>query len=332
MPKIESIRDRFDSPIKLDDYLSNQDKILIIRAVGGIGDVLISRMLFEDLKALKPSIEVCYAVQPIFFPLVQDHPFIDRVLDCNNIKLTEWPFFRDITHKAGTYEAATMPFIDKHRTDVWAEYIGYELKNHEGHMHLDEEDITWGKAFIKPSDKPRIGISPISAHASKDWGIEKFQKLINRIGDKAEIYIFHNSNLDLEGDNCHKLLDLTFRQWIAAVDELDMMVTVMTANFNIANMLHKPTIAIAGAEDLDIYGKYFPELVPIQRHRKDGEEWEHCPCWRASGWCAYDSVKQYPRKCIRSITVDEVYAEVEKLISKLKGGVQLSWNGVGGKV
>ena len=329
MPRVESLKDRFDSPIKLESYLANQDKILIVRTVGGIGDVLISRMLFEDLKALKPSVEICYAIQPPFFPLVQDHPFIDRVLDCNNIKLTEWPFFRDITNKAGAYEAATMPYVDKHRTDIWAEYIGYELEHHEGHMRISEEDKAWGKAFIKPSDKPRIGISPISAHASKDWGIEKFQELINRIGDKAEVYIFHDSNLDLDGDNCHKLLNLNFRQWISAINELDAIVTVMTATFNIANVLHKPTIAIAGAEDLDIYGKYFPELIPIQRHRKDGDEWEHCPCWRAAGWCAYDGAKQYPRKCIKSITVDEVYTKLEELISEKKCGVQLLGNGEG---
>src|SRR3972149_1321943 len=65
----------------LKDFWENRDKILIVRAVGGVGDILMHRMIFEGLKEVMPTAEIHFACPRRYHDLVNDHPLIDVVLN-----------------------------------------------------------------------------------------------------------------------------------------------------------------------------------------------------------------------------------------------------------
>jgi len=54
-------------------------KILVIQQKM-IGDVLVSSILFEPLKKKYPNAEVHYILNSHTYPVVQEHPFIDKFI------------------------------------------------------------------------------------------------------------------------------------------------------------------------------------------------------------------------------------------------------------
>ena len=302
------------------------NKILIKRSLGGIGDILVHRMIFEDLynalnKNRKAEIDV--AVQPHFIQLLIDHPYISQVLDINRVEESKYLHVVDTTNVAGTYEYwhishdySRKPWISLHRSDIWAEKaIGIQLKHHEGHINFFEnekkEQNVWREENI--GDSLALGLTTKTAARHKDWSIKNWQKLIEAINNEypnIKIFIFGASKIDLKG--AAFVETDTFRKWMYLVALMDFIITPATGLFNLANLLHKPTISIFGNEDLRIFGKYFPESISIQRRRDtNGEKWSHCPCWR-SDVCAYGYEDGVP-KCLRDIGVTEVMEAFRKL-------------------
>jgi len=285
-----------------------KSEALIIRQQGGIGDILNTRMLFQDLKA-KLRKKITYAIPPEFFPLVADHPHIDRVVNYLETEREGFGFCKDITNKCGEYEQAKAPDVDMHRSDIWARHIGIELKHHDMLINFSREELRFASQVLENVAKPIVAIQPISFHPSKDWPLDRWQELVDAIVNDYGfgVVCFHSQSLPLRnvlmlGGN------INLREWMTITSLCDYVITVATAMFCLANGLHKPTVAIFGCEDLDIYGKYFSEMIPIQRHRKNGDGWPDCPCWSAWKECKRNNGKEnvFPPPCLDDINVSEV--------------------------
>ena len=63
--------------LSLKEFYDKRENILICRNVGGLGDILMHRMLFEDFKLAMPNCKVHFACPAHFHIVVKDHPFID---------------------------------------------------------------------------------------------------------------------------------------------------------------------------------------------------------------------------------------------------------------
>jgi len=297
-------------------HRGRKKEILIMRRQGGIGDILNSRMMFEDIKKSYPDKGLVYAVPEEFIPLVSDHPFIDKVLDWEHISTMGWYIFADITNRCGEYEHRHMPNVDKHRSDIWAESAGIKLTNHNMHISFNDGEIEFAKGILEGITKPIVTIQPVSAHPSKDWPMDRWQEVVDIISKNYgfSIICFHNKELPIKnvimmGGN------VNLREWMAITSQCDHVITVATSMYCLANGLHKPTVAIFGCEDLDIYGRYFPEMVPVQRHRKNSDGWGDCPCWQAWKGCRKNDNKPvYPPPCLSSITVDEVMKGFDRCV------------------
>ena len=294
-----------------------KDRILILRHWGGVGDILNTRMIFYDLKRTCPNYEITYAIPPNLFPLIQDHPYIDRYIDFSKVKLEEYGFYANISTVCGEYESKKVPYVDKHRSDIWANSFGLKLTRHEMDIQFDISELRWADRWWKShglNDEIVVGLAPISAHPCKNLEPEKTQELIYTLNMYGiRVILFHNQDTPFE--MCLKPR-LSLREWMVLVNKCDFIITVATSMFCLANGLHKPTIAIFGNEDLDIYGKYFPEMIPIQRHRKKDPDWQPCPCWQGLNCKIKKGV--YPPPCIQSITVGEIMNHVHKLVKRLQ--------------
>jgi len=304
-------------------YLKQNKDIFVMRAQGGVGDILNSRMIFEDLKNLT-NMKITYAIPERYIPLVIDHPYLDEVIESDSVNVKDYLFRKDITNRCGLYENRVKPNVDKHRSDIWAEHIGLNLTNHKMHIGFYKEELKFANKVMKPyRRKMKIGIQPVSFHPSKNWEIEKWQKLIDQIKAKhkdCEIICFHDKPIALK--NVVVMNNFDLREWMVVVNKCDYIITVATSMYCLANGLHKPTVAIFGCEDLDIYGKYFPEMIPIQRHRKHNDNgWGSCPCWNAWWTCTVNGRKfsptdDKPPLCLQDITVDEVMKGFEQCLNQ----------------
>ena len=304
-------------PPTLSNYLDNSNKILIIRRQGGAGDILMTRMLFFDIKRTSHGNKVYYACPKNYWPLVQDHPYIDGLLDCFTVDRNSYGYVSDLTDQCGLYETTVAPFIDKHRSDIWANHIGIKLTQHEGHLSFTEPELTQAKNRLQelnPEGKPTCVISPITAHPGKDLPLSLVSAVCGGLKDLGYLPIlFHTHPIEIEG--VHSIHHIGLREWMALVSLCDVGITAATATYCLLNLLHKPTVACFGCEDLEIYGRYFPEMLPVQRHRYDRNGWDNCPCWCC--WqCSYKTPGKYPPACIESMTPDEVLGTFERLIGQ----------------
>lgn len=284
--------------------------VLIKRAAGGIGDILMHRMLFKDLKKNFEDKELTLAIPEQYIPLVVDHPYIDRIISIDEIHKNRYGKTFNTLGKAGAYEFAQMPFVNKHRSDIWANYLGIELTEHEGYLTFTPDELSFADDFIDSFNGDlNVGIAPITAHPSKDISKRKIKKIISRL-DRAgcRCFVFNDKPLGFR-DSVDVNLDL--RHWMAVTAKMDVVVTLATSMFHLANLLHKPTVAIFGVEDLSVFGKYFPEMVAVQRSREE-PDWPFCPCWNSRDCKLRESDMRdsYPPECLKSITAKEVYEKV----------------------
>ena len=119
-------------------YWSIKDKICIYRTCGGYGDILMSRMIFEDFKKKYPHFHITYAVPQTYLEITKDHPYIDDVIDLAKLDKNQYNSIFNITHNCLRYEVSTGKDCDKNRSDIWAESFGLSLENHN--MHLPNLD------------------------------------------------------------------------------------------------------------------------------------------------------------------------------------------------
>jgi len=156
--------------------------------------------------------------------------------------------------------------------------------------------------------KEYILISPFSTNTLKDWGINKYKILCQRLSIKNDIIITGSKNSmeklkEIKGNNPRININ---------VDNLNRIPTlVYYASLFIGNdsgishiafkMKKKMLLILTGA----FYGKYFP----LEGFLNVAYVYEKMECFNCKLKCIFDTPK-----CIYNITVDEVLLKVHKLL------------------
>jgi ADP-heptose:LPS heptosyltransferase len=311
---------------RFDRFAKTTGRMLIRRTIGGIGDILMHRMLLQDLRSAAPGVSVSMALPKKLLSLVTDHPFIDQALRVDRVNPDDYAFVYDTTHVAGGYEYHLvrdgLP-VDRHRSDIWAAEMGITLTRHEMLLSFTDEERGAARDILAPSEgAPTVAVAPRTASPHKDWTDKAWAELLRElVAAGYHPVVFHDKPLHKCFKGTHAT-GLSLRNWMATVDACDYVITLATGMFCLANGLHKPTLALFGCEDLEVFGRYFPEMMAIQRRAEHGSEWKGCPCWRNE--CA-----KLPRKsrkgnggdashCLRSITPAEVMEAFHALVARPK--------------
>ena len=156
----------------LKTLLNKRNKIAIIRRHGGLGDIVNQMCLFKTIKTLYPELHITYYIPKNYFELVDSNPYIDEILDVNEMDLNKYGYVCDISYDCGKYESSKMPFVDKHRSDIWAELsLGIKLIDHDFCIKPDINTVELMKKQMidkfKYTANPKIAICPKSASVSK---------------------------------------------------------------------------------------------------------------------------------------------------------------------
>lgn len=304
------------APLSLRDFYEKRNKILVISDTGGAGDILMHRMIFEDMKKTHPDLEIHFAVPLAYFDLACGHPYIDKVVNARVIDENEYIVTYKTTTCCTRYEYSNAPLVDKHRSDIWANHCGIELTNHNMHLSVPPEAQKKANERVekyRKNGKPVVCFCPISAGVQKDldrWQSNNFLKLVD---SKFNVFALHYS--ELSWLMCPTEWNMGVWEWIGVLNAADYIVSVDTGSFHAANGLNKPTVGIFTWVDGEIYGKYHPKFVLVQKHRKHTPGWTCGPCY---DWpqCPRVHPDNKRKPCITELTGDEIAQGLFKLAER----------------
>ncbi len=300
--------------LDLGEFYEKRNKILITRAVGGLGDIFMHRMMFEDIKLLMPDCELHFACPKIYHDAVRDHPFIDCLLGSETIEPKDYIAHYNTTTICGRIEMQLAPSVSPHRTDIWSNHCGFNCSSHEMHIRLSEEEQEEAKRIIrsfKTDNKPLIVICPISAMQNKNLLPSQISFIVDHLRNMGFFVLGLHHH---EVDELNKVDVPTAptagrtRIWMAILNEADYVVTVDTAAFHCAGGLKKPVLGIFSFVNGLAYGKYYPNIEIIQGPCPVGYQgcynWSLCP------------IKTSPKPCITGVTESMLVERFNKLVER----------------
>jgi ADP-heptose:LPS heptosyltransferase len=135
----------------------------------------------------------------------------------------------------------------------------FEKAGFTGHISGDAFPAPAGETKI-PGDARtvlRIGIAPVSKHETKNWGIQRVRDLMHLVSETyhAEFHLFGGPSdrpvlETLSGSTVVNHAGMNDPQGeMALIRNLDLFITMDSANMHLASLLGIPTISVWGATD-----------------------------------------------------------------------------------
>lgn len=326
MPKVIPIsKSQFETSAKLglQEFSKKRNTILIVRNTGGLGDILMMRMIFEDFKRVMPDVKIVFACPTAYHDAVKDHPFIDKILDSTKVDESEYIINYNVTTACGDYEYSIAPRSDKHRSDIWAEHCGLQLEHHDMHISIPNDVLSKCRHQLEENSngKPIVLFSPISAMPSKDLDIKQRTEVLDGLL-KRNYYIVGFHNKIIPELNCNQIQAKNFVEFLGFINAADVIVSVDTAALHAAGGCKKTCLGIFSWADGYVYTKYYPKCHVVQKHRLTDSNWACGPCYLWSR-CVKQAVG--PRKpCISELTSDLILKEFDVMITKFSNYSLLS--------
>lgn len=319
-PKIVSRKIIPQKPIKLKrtlglkDFYEKRNKILITRAVGGLGDILMHRMIFEDIKRIIPDCELHFACPKIYHDAVKDHPFIDRLLASDKFEPKDYIAHYNTTTACGQVELHYAPNVAPNRCDIWSNHCGYQCQNYDMHITFTDEEKQQAKDIIN-GKRDRTGpvflLSPISAMNVKNLLPHQIMAIVQEIQklNSCVIGLHNNPIIVLEENNIPTInTSGKLRLWMALINEADYVVSVDTSAFHCAGGLKKPVLGFFTFVNGDMYSKYYPTSEIVQGP---------CPLNYAGCYnCAICPTRVGPKPCITNVTVPIINDGIHRLLQR----------------
>lgn len=262
------------------------ERLLLIRKLGGLGDILQTTALFPELFEQYPNIEVVYAVPPQYLELFEGHetklqiiPYdrvygpvgdhygpesIHHTAGIQNWALEEFDLIEDISSPCANWERLQVKYGFqglkwRNRMDRWSRWIGLELRETpETIIRFTHEELKKAEKRIRTTDKPVVIWSPISAgrNRSYPWYREVKAKLEE---EGAEVWYLHPEKLGTE-----TLTSLSLRQMGAFCAVADYIITMDTSTFHWGGLLRRPTLGLFNLLLGTSHAKYYPTAKTIQ--------------------------------------------------------------------
>jgi ADP-heptose:LPS heptosyltransferase len=305
------------SPLSLKKYYHKRNKILILRRNGGLGDILMHRMLFEDFKKIDPEFKITFACPAKYHYAVEDHPYIDCIKEADKVNLEDYIAYYNTSTACVKYEIKKAPLSGKHRSDIWSEDIcGVNLTSHEMHFNLEKNIIEKGKdeltrvGHLKKEPRPSVILCPVSSTPSKDFTDQQLEWIVKKLRHEGcHVYYAHNIPINkLEELNVSAICGYKIKEWMAIINAADYIISVDTAGFHLAGGMKKPLMGVFSHTDGKVYGKYY-NFILVQKHRDDGN-WDCGPCYN---WINCPISKETIKPCITELTQEMINEGIKKM-------------------
>ena len=314
----KSIRpEKINRVLNIKEFSNKRNKILVVRSVGGLGDILMHRMMFEDFKRIMPDAEIHFCCPSYYHDAVRDHPFVDKLIDLKDLDKKDYLISYNTSTVCGRTEMRHAPFAGPHRSDIWANHCGVILTHHNMHIRLTEEEKAEGKRLIefhRDRDGHSVAICPVSAMVTKNLQNNQILGITENIRRMGLFpFCLHNSPIDVCYKNNIPMIDeKKIRIWMAVINQADYVVSVDTASFHCAGGMGKPLVGIFTFVDGKVYGKYF-DFILVQKHRDNDPNWTCGPCY---DWPKCPKTNAVPKPCLTELSVENITSAVNSMLVK----------------
>lgn len=288
---------------------------LIIRKVGGLGDILMHRLIFNDVKTTCGG-DLHFACPAKYLAAVSDHPSLDAVIPVEEVDVRHYGKVYDTTSICMQTECALAPESAPHRSDIWAAACKTKLRNHSMCFRITDEELATGRALVERQrrrGRPVVAVSPVSAFIGKDLGEVQANVVIEGARELGlSPFVLHSSPVPtIKADT---VVPGGIREWLAVIAASDYVVSVDTACFHAAGGLGRPLVGVFAFTDGKVYGKYY-NFVLVQRHRDHTPGWTCGPCYNWTR-CSRCPSSQLRKPCIEDITGAEVVGALRRLVQE----------------
>ena len=264
-------------------------RILVVR-LGAMGDIIHALPPAASLKHSFPGSRLTWVVEPKWAPLLEDNPFIDRVVllrrDTLSGLLESWRSLRAERYdfavdfqgliKSALVASAARPnrIFGFHHTQLRerAAALFYSHRTLSRAAHVVEKNLdlasaagaaTLSRTFPLPAGHPEDALppgdfvlaSPLAGWRAKQWPIEHYQALGARLRNELGIPLVLDGPPGSGLDHCSRLPGL-----IHATRRAAAVVGVDSGPLHLAAALGKPGVAIYGPTDPARNGPYGDSL------------------------------------------------------------------------
>ncbi|RTK96610.1 MAG: lipopolysaccharide heptosyltransferase family protein [Neisseriaceae bacterium] len=295
--------------LTLREFYEKRNKILIWNKLGGLGDVISQRMIFEDLKKTIPEADFIFACPEAYIDAAKDHPDLKDVISSKDVQVEDYLVHYNtcvtVTHN---YESNNAP-CEENRADIWAKFCGVKLKNHNMKFNLDEKLREQCKKKITKENKKTIIFAPKSAMITKSLLQHQIDAIVECTKEYNLVAIHSREIPELKKHNI-EIINTSVKEWMCYIDAADYVISVDSAAFHMAGGLGKDVLGIFTWADGYACGKYYPNAKYIQLHRKDGN-WDCGPCFNYEN-CKKSNDRLKP--CLTEITKEMIENGVKRLL------------------
>ncbi|MCX8105469.1 MAG: glycosyltransferase family 9 protein [Ignavibacterium album] len=198
-------------------------------------------------------------------------------------------------------------------------------------LNLKSEELQYAENFLTDNqiskDDLVIGFHPgcatLKNHINRRWEPEKFAELGRQLikNKNAKIFLFGGPDEEQLKTEIHKMINSSqcfliktdkFLQSIAIMKRCNLFVTNDSALMHIASALSLPVVAIIGPTNVNYIHPW------KTKYKIASLNLECSPCFFYSPKplrCTRDDIKF---KCIKELTVEDVYSESKKLLEELR--------------
>lgn len=302
-------------PLSIRDFYKKRNRILIWHDKGGLGDVLMQRMLFSDFKKICPEADLIFACLPEYIDAAKDHPCVKEVIDSRNVDVNDYlNHYNTCVSIADRYENLNAP-CSEHRADIWAKYCGIDLSQHEMDFRFGSGflDNSYKKlrAIVSENEKPIVLFAPVSKMAVKTLLPFQIEAVVEATKNYNLVGLHNKEIEDLTRLGIPGVYNASLREWMSYIAVSDYVISVDTAAFHMAGGLKKPLVGIFTFADGKAYGKHF-DFVLVQKHRDNGN-WSCGPCFKFAE-CPKCNKLQKP--CLTELSKEELQSGIKKMFEK----------------
>ena len=298
--------------------MNAEGPILVTRAMGGIGDLLMMQPGLQTL-AMKHKKPVDFAISKKFFALFNHDPHV-RLVDIEGpvIDVSRYSEFVDLSLcPAGRYESRTRPNVKRGRVELFARAMGIsatELKAQGWHINRfrDPAEEDFCDQFLAKNglgERRLIGVQPYSRDSYKDHA--DIRRIVAELAKEYDIIIFHHIADGLpEGRGLANTAGMPLANSLALVSRLEAMVSVDSAFLHAAAAYDVPVIALFGPTDPRTFTRHHRRVKILWKPQIFG-----CvPCWRNEDLPCRVTGMTSTSPCIAAITAKEVVDAVAEAI------------------
>jgi ADP-heptose:LPS heptosyltransferase len=294
--------------------------ILVTRAMGGIGDLLMMTPGLCALARAHPGSEVHFAVPRRFLPLfsgIDEFSCID--IESPSLDPARYRAWFDLTDcPAARKESRQLPNVRVGRIEIFARALGVPAWKVRGSAARPRYVITPAERLaaeqetepLRRTGRPLVGLHWHAAESYRDYPHNV--ELLRLLAERCNVLVFGARSQPATAIAGVRFVAHPLRAAFAQAAQCDVLVGPDSSFLHLAGALGKPMVLAAGPVDGMLRAKPYPSVVPIVPNRRD---FPCAPCWRNESINCHMSGRR-ESVCLRSIAPATVAATVFSLLSR----------------